>query len=121
MKFLIAIFAFMSSFIITCMNMMFMLTQAAFCLETLRAYRTNIGSISSMSFLERGLKFKGTNQRHFIFEINVGKSRIRHRTTLNLNLQPILVDLEIHHSVTESLYVGSPVSEIDFKNKMAWV
>ena len=26
---------------------------------------------------------------HFIFEINVGKSRIRHRTTLNLNLQPI--------------------------------
>ena len=26
----------------------------------------------------------------FIFEINVGKSRIRHRTTLNLNIQSIL-------------------------------
>ena len=29
---------------------------------------------------------KGSSERsHFIFEINVGKSRIRHRTTLNLN------------------------------------
>ena len=30
--------------------------------------------------------FKGSpDQSHFIFEINVGKSRIRHRTTLKLN------------------------------------
>ena len=44
---------------------------------------------------------------HFIFEINVGKRRIRHITTLNLTLQLILVDLEIHHSIADSLYVGS--------------
>ena len=30
--------------------------------------------------------FKGSSdQRHFIFEVNVGKSRIRHKTTLKLN------------------------------------
>ena len=30
--------------------------------------------------------FKGSpDPSHFIFEIKVGKSRIRHRTTLNLN------------------------------------
>ena len=30
--------------------------------------------------------FKGSsNQTHFIFEINVGKGRIRHRTAKNLN------------------------------------
>ena len=32
----------------------------------------------------RNLEFKGSAS-HFIFEINVGKRRIRHRTTLNLN------------------------------------
>ena len=56
-------------------------------------------------------KIKGSPYlSHFILEINVGKRRIRHTagiTTLNLNLQPILVDLEIHHSIAESLYVGS--------------
>jgi len=32
------------------------------------------------------LKLKGSpDQSHFIFKINVGKKRIRHRTTLNLN------------------------------------
>ena len=35
-------------------------------------------------------RFKGSSdQNHFIFEINVGKRRIRHITTLNLSLQPI--------------------------------
>ena len=35
--------------------------------------------------------FKGSpDPSHYIFEINVGKMRIRHRTTLNLNLQTIL-------------------------------
>ena len=31
------------------------------------------------------------------------------------------VDLEIHHSISESLFVGSDSSDIDFKNKMVWV
>ena len=47
---------------------------------------------------------------HFIFKINVGKRRIRHATTLNLNdviCNRLLVDLEIHHSNSESLFVGS--------------
>ena len=36
-------------------------------------------------------RFKGSlDQKHFNFEINVGKSRIQHSTTLNLNLQSIL-------------------------------
>ena len=38
--------------------------------------------------LENGTmsNFKGSSDpSHFIFEINIGKSRIRHRTTLNLN------------------------------------
>ena len=31
-------------------------------------------------------KFKGSPyQNHFIYEINIGKRRIRHKTTLNLN------------------------------------
>ena len=31
-------------------------------------------------------RIKGSSDKsHFILEINVGKSRIRHRTTLNLN------------------------------------
>ena len=34
--------------------------------------------------------FKGSpDQSHFIFELNVGQRRIRHTTTLNLNLQSI--------------------------------
>ena len=57
--------------------------------------------------VSRGKIFKGSpDQSHFIFEINVGNRRIRHITTLNLLLQRILVDLEIHHSISAS-YVGS--------------
>ena len=49
-----------------------------------------------------------SDQIHFIFQINVGKSRIRHRKTLNFELRhSIGVDLEIDHSISESLYVGS--------------
>ena len=54
------------------------------------------------------VKFKGSLDR-FIFEINVGKSRIRHITTLNFELRHFNrfgVDLEIHHLILESLYVG---------------
>ena len=43
------------------------------------------------------------DQIHIIFEINVGKSRIRRRTILNFNR--FGVDLEIHHSISESFYV----------------
>ena len=39
----------------------------------------------------RYLTLKGSpDPSHYIFEISVGKRRIRHRTTLNLNLQAIL-------------------------------
>ena len=59
---------------------------------------------SRMDHLIKG----STDQIHFIFEINVGKSRIRHRKTLNFELRhSIGVDLEIDHSISESLYVGS--------------
>ena len=47
---------------------------------------------------------------HFIIEINVGKRRIRFRTTLKFNdviFNRCWVDLEIHHSISGSLYVGS--------------
>ena len=54
------------------------------------------------------INFGGSSkQSHFIFVINVGMSRIRHRTNLNLNDNRFWVDLEIHHSIAESLYVGS--------------
>jgi len=50
---------------------------------------------------------------HFIFVINVGKRRIRHRTALNLN------DIRFQF---QSRCMSDPLlSDIDFKNKMAWV
>ena len=42
---------------------------------------------------------------HQVAPINVGKSRIRHRTTLNFELRHFnrfAGDLEIHHSISES-------------------
>ena len=37
------------------------------------------------------VQLKGSlDQSHFIYEINLGKNRIRHRTTVNSNLQSIL-------------------------------
>ena len=73
--------------------------------------------------MKRALEFKGSpDQGHFIFEINVGKSRIRHLTTLNFNeatLHRFWLDLEIQF---QSRPVSDPTfSDIDFKNKMAWV
>ena len=54
------------------------------------------------------MNFKGSSDpRHFIFEINVGKKRIRHRTTLNLNDNRFWIDLEVHRSISASLCVGS--------------
>ena len=47
-------------------------------------------------------KFKGSSDpSHFIFETNVGKRRIRHRTTMNLNdvfFKQVFVDLEKRRS-----------------------
>ena len=49
--------------------------------------------------IPKSITIKGSpDQSHFIFEINVGKRRIRHRTTLNLNdliFNRFWVDLEI--------------------------
>ena len=59
---------------------------------------------------------------HFIFEINVGKGRIRHRTTLNLHkviFNRFGVDLEIQF---QRRCMSDPtLSDIDFRNKMTWV
>jgi len=67
-------------------------------------------------------RVKGSSDSsHFMFEINVGKSRIRHITTLNLNFQSFLVDLEIHHSNSEPFYDVTDSVRHFFKYKMAWV
>ena len=61
-----------------------------------------------------------SDQGHFIFEINVGKSRIRRGPTQNdVIFNRFWVDPEIHHSISESLYVGSDSFWHWFKNKMA--
>ena len=63
-----------------------------------------------------------SDQSHFIFEINVGKSRIRHRTTLNSNdiiFDRFWVGQEIQfqsRSLSDLTF-----SDIDLKNKMAWI
>jgi len=55
---------------------------------------------------------------HFILQINVGKRRIRHKTTLNLNdviFDRFWVDLEIQF---QSRSMSDPsLSDIDFKDK----
>ena len=55
------------------------------------------------------ISVKGSSDAsHFIFEINVGKSRIRHRTTLNLNgiiFYRFIVDLEIHYTLFQSRFM----------------
>ena len=60
-------------------------------------------------------------QTKAIFEVNVGKRWIRHRTILNLNdaiFNRFGIDLEIYHSTCRS--ISDPtLSVIDFKNKMA--
>ena len=67
--------------------------------------------------------FKGSSDsNHFIFEINVGKSRIRHRTILKLNL---LIDSKSVEDdviqIRSRSMLDSTNSDIDCKNKMAWV
>ena len=53
---------------------------------------------------------KSGYQSQFIFEINVGKRLIRHKTTLNLNdvnLDRLKIDWRCGHSNSESFYVRS--------------
>ena len=61
---------------------------------------------------------------HFIFEINVGKRRIRHTTTLQLN-DEVLGQLKIDEDDVIQIQSRSmsdlTLSDIDFKNKMALV
>ena len=73
-----------------------------------------------------GLWFEcSSDPSHFISDINVGKSRIRHWTTLELN-DEFPDRLKIQTSNSESFFVGwsdpdRNVSNIDFENKMDWV
>ena len=66
----------------------------------------NVDALNYISFIFKGCP----DSSHFIFEIDVGKKRIRHRTTLNSNdaiLSRFWADPKIHYSISESLYVGS--------------
>ena len=56
--------------------------------------------------------------------MNVGKSRIRHRTTLNLNdltLNRFCVDLEIEFLSRSTGMLDPTLLDNDFKNKLALV
>ena len=58
---------------------------------------------------------------HFIMKLNVRKSRNRHRTTPKLHdefLDRLEIDWKFKFSRSMS---DPPLSDIDFKNKMAWV
>ena len=82
--------------------------------KTLKFCKTFVKLSINFSESERKLHlFKGSlDQSHYIFEINVGKSRIRHRTTLKLNSRSAKNWLNINrwrwrHLNSESFYVGS--------------
>jgi len=56
--------------------------------------------------------FKGSSDpSHVIFEIHVGQRRIRRRTTLNLSLEIKFKSRSMS---------DTPLSDIDFKNKLVW-
>ena len=69
------------------------------------------------------LKFKGGPGRsHLIFEINVGKRRIRHRTTLKMNFWIDSKSFEDGLIYIQSRCMSDPtLSDIDFKNKVTLV
>ena len=71
----------------------------------------------------KGSNFKGSpDPSHFIFEINIGKGRIRHRTTLKLNFQIDSKSIENGVIQIQSHFMSGPTfSDIDFENKMALV
>ena len=73
--------------------------------------------------LDRLCQFKGSSYlSHFIFKMNLGKVRIRHKTTLKLNdefLHRLKIDLKIQ---IQSRSMSDPhLSDTDFKHKMALV
>ena len=61
------------------------------------------------------------DRSYFIFEINVGKKRIRHRTTLKLNddLRTIWIDSNRLKIQIQNRSISPHLSDIDFKNRMA--
>ena len=67
--------------------------------------------------------FKGSlDPSHFIFEINVGKGRIRHRTILNLGQSSLSRWRYELFFKNQSRSMSDPtLSDIYFKNEMAWV
>jgi len=81
--------------------------------------------ISFLSHFDNGQwdRFKGSSDpSHFIFEINVGKRRIRHRTTLEFNFQIDSKSIEDAVIQIQSRSMSDPtLSDNDFKNKMAWI
>ena len=68
---------------------------------------------------------KGSSDKnHLIFEINVGKRRTRHRTTLKLNAEFLdrLKTIEDDAIRIKSRFMSdSSLSDIDSKNEMTWV
>jgi len=68
------------------------------------------------------LSAKGSSDpSHFIFEINVRKRRIQHRTTLNSNgFNRFWVDLEIHHSISDLILCRIRLS-VRLVSKIKWL
>jgi len=63
-----------------------------------------------------------SDQSHLIFEINVGKKRIRHRTTLKLNFEIDSKSIEDGIIEIQSRSMSDPLlSDIDFLKKMVLV
>ena len=65
------------------------------------------------------MEIKGSlDQIHFIFEVNVGKNRIRHKKDSEFWIAPFSESFELHQFLSRCM--SDPThSDIDFKNKMA--
>ena len=65
------------------------------------------------------VSLKGSSDsNHFIFEINVGRTRIRHTTTPKLNFWIDSKSVEADDVQIQSRSMSDPsLSDIDFKNK----
>ena len=93
--------------------------------EKLPSHKTFLHGIIMTCFSReyRYFPFKdSSDQSHFIFEINVGMSRIWHTTTQKLNdefLGRLKIDCNGAIQNSESFFMSDPIlSDIDFKNKM---
>ena len=73
----------------------------------------------------RALNFElqgSSDPSHIIFKISVGKRRIRHRTALKLNFWIDSKSIEDEDIQIQSRSMSDPpLTDIDFKYKMAWV